>query len=144
MNALHRNMSCKIRFSLEKSLLSYSWINFQIQTAWFYSCPSNTLIIAFSAFYHLMEKIGTLPMMPQTVSPPSCLRTFQELEWFQSRLRWNGEMRKRKKEQPVNKCLANKGILSCTSPIIHSSAWDFAAHMALCQGIPQQQAIINK
>lgn len=100
MNVLHRSMSCKIRFSLEKSLLSYSWINFQIQTAWFYSCPSNTLIIAFSAFYHLTEKISTLPVTPQTVSPPSCLRTFQELEWFHSRLKWNGEMRKRKKNSP--------------------------------------------
>lgn len=44
----------------------------------------------------------------------------------------------------MNKRMTDKGILKCTSAIIQSSAWDFAAHMALCQGIPQQQAVINK
>lgn len=63
MHTLQRSKCCKVKPSLEKPFLSYSWINFQFQTTWFYSCPSNTLIIAFSAFFHLMEKVGTLPMM---------------------------------------------------------------------------------
>lgn len=51
MHALQRSKCCKVKPSLEKPFLSYSWINFQFQTTWFYSCPSNTLIIAFSAFF---------------------------------------------------------------------------------------------
>lgn len=39
--------ACKVKPSLEKSLLSYSWTNFQFQTTWFYSCPSDTLYACF-------------------------------------------------------------------------------------------------
>lgn len=44
----------------------------------------------------------------------------------------------------VKKCMTDKGILNSTSSISLSSARDFVIPMALCQGIPQPQAVIKK
>lgn len=44
----------------------------------------------------------------------------------------------------MKKCMTDKGILNSISSIPLPSAWDFVIPMALWQGIPQPQTVINK